>query len=178
VRSRIDGRSQAERVTFVEAAAVPVAGFRALQGLRDRGRIQPDHKILINGAAGGVGTLAVQIAKSFGADVTGVCSTRNVELVKSLGANHVIDYTREDFTQREERYDVVFDCVGNHSLSACRRVLMPNGRHVMVGDRSGRAMIGLVARVMTALLVSRFARRKQVMFWRDPARRTWQRCRS
>jgi NADPH:quinone reductase-like Zn-dependent oxidoreductase len=91
---------------------VPVAAISALQGLRDKGRIQPGQKVLINGAAGGVGTFAVQIAKSFGADVTGVCGTRNVDMVRSIGADHVIEYTREDFTQRGQRYDLIFDCVG------------------------------------------------------------------
>jgi NADPH:quinone reductase-like Zn-dependent oxidoreductase len=120
-------------VTFEQAAAVPIAAFTALQGLRDKGQVGPGEKVLINGAAGGVGTFAVQIAKAFGAEVTGVCSTRNVELVRSLGADHVIDYTREDFTQGGERYDVIFDGVGNHALSACRRVLTPKGRFLIVG---------------------------------------------
>jgi NADPH:quinone reductase-like Zn-dependent oxidoreductase len=157
-----------EQVTFVQAAAVPLAGFTALQGLRDKGRIRPGHKVLINGAAGGVGTIAVQIARSLGAEVTGVCSTHNVDLVRSVGADHVIDYTNQDFITRPERYDLVFDCVGNHSLSACRRVLTPNGRHVMVGDRSGRGMVSLLSRVMAALVVSRFASRKHVMFLAQP----------
>jgi NADPH:quinone reductase-like Zn-dependent oxidoreductase len=98
-------------LTFEQAAAVPVAAITALQGLRDKGRIQPGQKVLINGAAGGVGTFAVQIAKSFGADVTGVCSTRNVDMVRSIGADQVIDYTQEDFTQSGQRYDLLFDCV-------------------------------------------------------------------
>ncbi len=116
-----------DNVTFEQAASVPVAAYTALQGLRDKGHIQPGHKVLINGAAGGVGTLAVQIAKSFGAEVTGVCSTRNVDLVRSLGADRVIDYTQEDFTKSGQGYDLIFDCVGNHSLSAYRRVLSPKG---------------------------------------------------
>ena len=122
-----------DNVTFEQAASVPVAAFTALQGLRDKGQIQPGQKVLINGAAGGVGTFAVQIAKSFGADVTGVCSTRNVDMVRSIGADHVIDYTQEDFTKSGQRYDLIFDCVGNHSLSACRRVLNPKGICIMVG---------------------------------------------
>src|SRR5205823_6524215 len=108
-------------VTFEQAASVPVAAFTALQGLRDKGQIQPGQKVLINGAAGGVGTFAVQIAKSLGAEVTGVSSTRNVDTVRSIGADHVIDYTKEDFTKRRQRYDLIFDCVGNHLSSACRR---------------------------------------------------------
>src|SRR5205823_10048628 len=110
----------------------PVAALTALQGLRDRGHIEPAQKILINGAAGGVGTFAVQIAKSFGADVTGVCSTRNVDMVRSLGAARVIEYTQEDFTRSEGRYDLILDCVGNHPLLACKRVLNPNAICVVV----------------------------------------------
>src|SRR5208282_4799228 len=116
-----------DNVTFEQAASAPVAAFTALQGLRDMGHIKPGQKVLINGAAGGVGTFAVQIAKWFGAEVTGVCSTRNVDMVRSLGADQVIDYTQEDFTERGQRYDLFFDCVGNHSLSACTRVLNPKG---------------------------------------------------
>ena len=108
-------------MSFEEAASVNIAAITALQGLRDKGKVQPGQKVLINGASGGVGTFAVQIAKSLGADVTGVCSTRNVDLVKSLGADHVIDYTKEDFTKGAERYDVMLDNVGNHSLSECRQ---------------------------------------------------------
>jgi NADPH:quinone reductase-like Zn-dependent oxidoreductase len=122
-----------EGVSFEQAAAVPVAGLTALQGLRDKGRLQPRQKVLINGAAGGVGTFAVQIAKSFGADVTGVCSTKNVELVRSLGAGRVIDYSRDDFTQDSQRYNLIFDAVGNRTLSALRRVLTEKGECVMVG---------------------------------------------
>src|SRR3989338_4437982 len=114
-------------VTFEQAAAVPVAAYTALQGLRDKGKIQPGQRVLINGAAGGVGTFAVQIAKSFGADVTGVCSTRNVDMVRSIGADHVIDYTKEDFTQAQQRYDIILDMAGTHAFSECRRVLGPTG---------------------------------------------------
>jgi NADPH:quinone reductase-like Zn-dependent oxidoreductase len=125
-------------LTLEQAAAIPVAGFTALQGLRDKGHIQAGQNVLINGAAGGVGTFAVQIARSFGAEVTGVCSTRNVELVRSIGADHVIDYTREDFTRSNRRYDLILDNVGNHSLRAYRRVLTPKGILVLVGGPPGR----------------------------------------
>src|SRR5216117_2399557 len=113
-------------VTFEQAAAVNIAGISALQAIRDKGKVQAGQKVLINGASGGVGTFAVQIAKSFGADVTGVCSTRNVDLVRSLGADHVIDYTKEDFTKTDQRYDIIYDLVGNHSFSDRRRILDPN----------------------------------------------------
>ena len=128
-------------VPFEEAAAVPLAGLTALQGLRECGRIQPGQRVLINGAAGGVGTFAVQFSKSSGADVTGVCSTRNVEMVRSIGADRVLDYTREDFTRSEQRYDLIYDLVSNHSFSACRRVLTPQGAFVAVGvgGADGRA---------------------------------------
>jgi NADPH:quinone reductase-like Zn-dependent oxidoreductase len=153
-----------DNVTFEQAASVPVGALTALQGLRDKGQIQPGRKVLINGAAGGVGTFDVQIAKWFGADATGVCSTRNVEMVRSMGADQVIDYTQEDFTKSEQRYDLFFDCVGNHSLSACRRILNPKGIYVMVGGPSGRWMIGPLARAITALVLSRFVGQKVVMF--------------
>jgi NADPH:quinone reductase-like Zn-dependent oxidoreductase len=116
-----------DNVTFEQAASVPIAAFTGLQGLRDKGHIQPGQKVLINGAAGGVGTFAVQIAKSLGAEVTGVCSTRNVDMLRSIGADRLIDYTQEDFTKSRQRYDVILDCVGNHSLLACTRVLNPKG---------------------------------------------------
>jgi NADPH:quinone reductase-like Zn-dependent oxidoreductase len=142
-------------LTFEQAAAVPVAALTALQGLRDKGKIQAGRKVLINGAAGGVGTFAVQIAKSFGADVTGVCSTRNVNMVRSLGANRVIDYTREDFTQGAPSYDLLFDCVGNRSLFACRRVLNPKGICIVVGGPHGR-WLSRVDRLLKALVLSWF----------------------
>ena len=157
-------------VTFEQAASAPVAAFTALQGLRDKGQIRPGQKVLINGAAGGVGTFAVQIAKSFGAEVTGVCSTSNVDMVRSIGTDHVIDYTQEDFTKRGQRYDLIFDCVGNHSLSACRRVLNVKGICVMVGDRSGRGMIGVLARLIAALVLSWFVSQKLVTFLARPSK--------
>ena len=122
-----------ESVTFEQAAAVPIAGLTALQGLRDKGHLQPGQKILINGAAGGIGTFAVQIAKSSGANVTGVCSTKNIELVRSLGADRVIDYTRHDFTQGSERYDLLLDNAANRTVTEMRRVLTWNGMCVMAG---------------------------------------------
>jgi NADPH:quinone reductase-like Zn-dependent oxidoreductase len=125
--------SKPAAITFEQAAAVPIAGITALQGLRDKGKVQPGQKVLINGASGGVGTFAVQIAKLYGAEVTGVCSTRNLDMVRSLGADHVIDYTKEDFTKSDQRYDVILDNVANRSLSECRRVLNPNGKYVLIG---------------------------------------------
>ena len=157
-----------DNVTFEQAASAPVAAFTVLQGLRDKGQIQPGQKVLINGAAGGVGTFAVQIAKSFGADVTGVCSTRNVDMVRSIGADRVIDYTREDFTKSGQRYDLIFDSVGNHSLLACRRVLNPKGIYIAVGGPSGRWMIGPLARGITAPVLSRFVSQKLAMVLARP----------
>jgi len=144
------------KLTFEQAASVPIAAITALQGLRDKGRIQPGQKVLINGASGGVGTFAVQIAKSFGADVTGVCSTRNVEMVRSLGADHVIDYTREDFTASDQRYDLILDNVGNHSFSEYRRILNPEGIYVMVGGPKTGKWLGPLGRAMRAPIYSAF----------------------
>src|SRR5216110_1459572 len=121
-------------ITFEQAASVNIAGITALQALRDKVKVQPGQKVLINGASGGVGTFAVQIAKSFGAEVTGVCSTRNVALVRSIGADHVIDYTREDFTKGAQHYDLILDNVGTHSLLEYKRVLNPKGIYVMIGS--------------------------------------------
>ena len=139
-------------VTFEQAAAVPIAAITALQALRDRGKIEPGQKVLINGASGGVGTFAVQIAKSFGAEVTGVCSTRNVEMVRSLGADHVIDYTQENYTESGNHYDLIIDMVGNYSLSTNRRVLSPEGKFVIIGGPKGNWLAPLIGPVKAAML--------------------------
>jgi NADPH:quinone reductase-like Zn-dependent oxidoreductase len=143
-------------LSFEQAATVPLAALTALQGLRDVGEIRSGQKVLIVGASGGVGTFAVQIAKWFGADVTGVCSTRNLEMVRALGADSAIDYTREDFTQSGQKYDLIFQLAGTASPSACRRVLTPKGRLVLSsGDSPGR-FIGAVDRIIKAVLLSLF----------------------
>ncbi|HEU5238074.1 MAG TPA: NAD(P)-dependent alcohol dehydrogenase [Pyrinomonadaceae bacterium] len=149
-------------ITFEQAASVPIAGITALQALRDKGQVQAGQKVLINGASGGVGTFAVQIAKSRGAEVTGVCSTRNVDLVRSLGADHVIDYTKEDFTKTDQLYDVIVDNVGNRSLSECRRVLKPKGILVLVGGGGAneQGLIGPMAKPIKALMLSPFVSQK------------------
>ena len=151
-----------DNVTFEQAASVPIAGFTALQGLRDKGQVQPGQKVLVNGAGGGVGTFAVQIARSYGADVTGVCSTGKADMVRSIGANRVIDYTQEDFTKSGQRYDVFFDAVGNHSLSACRRVLNLKGIYVGAGGTSDPWMIGPLTHMIAAFGLSRFSSQKFV----------------
>src|SRR5437870_4419833 len=140
-------------VTFEQAASIYVAGLTALQGLRDKGKISAGSKVLVNGAAGGVGTFAVQIAKSFGAHVTGVCSTRNLEMVRSIGADEVIDYTQSDFTTSNQRYDLILECVGNHSFSECRRVLTAAGRLVMVGAPHEMCGIGLLVSIIMPYLL-------------------------
>jgi len=150
-------------ITVEQAAAVPVAAITALQGLRDKGQIQPGQKVLINGAAGGVGTFAVQIAKSFGADVTGVCSTRNMAMVQSIGADQTIDYTQTDFTAGDSRYDLILDCIGNHPLLNCRRILNPSGAYIIVGAPDGR-WIGGFMRALKAMALSRFVSQKMLMF--------------
>jgi NADPH:quinone reductase-like Zn-dependent oxidoreductase len=156
-------------VTFEQAASVNIAGITALQGLRDKGKVQAGQKVLINGASGGVGTFAVQIAKSFGADVTGVCSTRNIDLVRSLGADHVIDYTKEDFAKNDQRYDVILDNVPNHSLSEIRRILTPNGKYVMIGGGgpNDSRWIGPFGRVIHTLVLSPFVSQKMGMMMAD-----------
>ncbi|RST71984.1 NAD(P)-dependent alcohol dehydrogenase [Siminovitchia acidinfaciens] len=131
-------------ISFEEAAATPMASVTALQGLRDKGKIKPGQKVLICGASGGVGTFAVQIAKSFGAEVTGVCSTRNLEILHSIGADQIIDYTKEDFTQKEERYDLILGVNGSNSISAYKRVLKPNGNFVHVGGSESQMFQSLV----------------------------------
>ena len=141
-------------VTFEQAAAVGVAAISALQGLRDKGQIQQGHKVLINGASGGVGTFAVQIAKSFGAEVTGVCSSRNVDIVRSIGADHVIDYTQEDFTRSEQRYDLMLDVAGNRSWSDCKRVLNEKATLVVVGGPKKGRLIGPLNQVVKLRLSS------------------------
>jgi len=142
-------------VTFEQAASVPIAAITALQALRDKGKIKAGHKVLVNGASGGVGTFAVQIAKSFGAEVTGVCSARNVEMVRSIGADHVFDYRQEDYTESGQHYDLIIDNVGNHSLSANRRVLSPEGVLVIVGGMGGN-WLGPLMRPIGALMLSPF----------------------
>jgi NADPH:quinone reductase-like Zn-dependent oxidoreductase len=147
----------APNMTFSQAASVPLAGFTAIQGLRDKGHLRAGQRLLINGAAGGVGTFAVQIAKSMSADVTGVCGTRNADLVRSIGAHQVIDYTREDFTTGARHYDVILDCIGNHSLLRCRRVLNRDGIYVGVGGKNGRwigPLLGMISAPLVSKLVS------------------------
>lgn len=149
-------------LTFEQAAAVPIAAITALQALRDAGKIQRGQKVLINGASGGVGTFAVQIAKVFGAEVSGVCSTRNLAMVRSIGADHVIDYTREDFTQGSQRYDLILDNVGTHSLSEYRRVLNPRGALIIVGTQDKGRWLGVLSALIKAKLVAPFVRQKLV----------------
>lgn len=151
-------------LSFIEAAAVPLAATTALQGLRDHGEIKPDDTVLIIGASGGVGTFAVQLAKEFGAEVTGVCSTQNLELVTSLGADHAIDYTQENFTDHTDRYDLVFHLGGIHTLADYRKVLKPKGRLVLAGGESKGHIIGPVGRIIKAAFLSPFVSQKLTSF--------------
>ncbi|NUL03752.1 NAD(P)-dependent alcohol dehydrogenase [Streptomyces lunaelactis] len=157
-------------LTFEQAAALPLAGNTALMGLRDLGRVQPGQKVLVNGASGGVGTFAVQIAKAFGAEVTGVCSTRNVDLVRSVGADHVVDYTQEDFTRNGRRYDVVLDLVGNRSLAECRRALTPAGTLVLSGGgvSEGGRLLGPMGLILRGQALSRFVSQRLLVLTATP----------
>jgi len=159
-------------ITLEEAGSVDIAGVTALQAVRDKGKLQPGQKILINGASGGVGTFAVQIAKSLGANVTGVCSTRNVDLVKSLGADQVIDYTKEDFTKGADHYDVIIDNVANHPLSGVRHVLTPKGKYIMIGGGSGakdwQGLFGMMTHMFKTLFVKPFVSQEMGMMLTDP----------
>ena len=156
-------------MTFEQAAAVPLAAFTALQGLRDKGQIKSGQKVLINGASGGVGTFAVQIAKSYGTEVTGVCSTRNLELVRSIGADHVIDYTKEDFTNNGQHYDLIFDAIGNRSVSDLKRALTPNG----IGSIAGFTSLPLLFSAMffggkqVGLMETASANKKDLLFIKE-----------
>jgi NADPH:quinone reductase-like Zn-dependent oxidoreductase len=151
-------------LTFEQAAAVPTSALAALQGLRDAGQLKPGQKVLINGASGGVGTYAVQIAKSMGAEVTGVCGTANVDMVLSIGADSVIDYTREDFTRGGPRYDLILDNVANHPMADCRRALTPRGTYISNGGGSG------MSRVFKAFFLSLFVRRQGRPYISTPKR--------
>jgi NADPH:quinone reductase-like Zn-dependent oxidoreductase len=149
-------------VSFEHAASIPIAGLTALQALRDKGKIQPRHSVLVNGASGGVGTFGVQIAKAFGAKVTGVTSTRNVELVRSIGADDVIDYAKQDFTKGGQQFDLILDCVGNHPFSECRRALKERGRIIAAGGKTDNWMVKPIAAMISATIQSFFVSQKQV----------------
>jgi NADPH:quinone reductase-like Zn-dependent oxidoreductase len=155
-------------LSFEHAAALPVAALTALQGLRDHGQVEPGHKVLIVGASGGVGSCAVQVAKALGAEVTGVCSTRNVEMVRSLGADHVIDYTREDFADGGARYDLVLQLAGTRSPSECRRALTPKGTLLLSSGESSGHVVGPIGRVVKARALSPFVGQKMVSFTVKP----------
>jgi NADPH:quinone reductase-like Zn-dependent oxidoreductase len=154
----------AANASFEQAAAVPIAGLTALQGLRDKGRVKAGQKVLITGASGGVGTFAVQVAKVFGAHVTAVCSTSKLDLVRSLGADQVVDYTRDDFTRRGQQYDLIFDCVGNVPISDCRRALTPQGMYIGIGARPGGRLLGPLPRIIRVFIASRFGSPKVALF--------------
>jgi NADPH:quinone reductase-like Zn-dependent oxidoreductase len=153
-----------KRITFEQAAGIPIAAVTALQALRDKGQVRPGQKVLIIGASGGVGTFTVQIAKALGAEVTAVCSTWNVDQTRSLGADRVIDYTKEDFVNGGVRYDLVVDNAGTQSFSDCRRLLVPKGTLVLVGADPKRGMTRNLARIASAILMSRFVRQKKMTF--------------
>lgn len=153
-----------DNVTFEQAAATPVCGFTALQGLRNYGHLQPGQRVLVNGASGGVGTFAVQIAKAMGAHVTAVCSTGNVEMVRSLGADRVIDYTQTDFTKESQTYDIIFENAGNHNPKTYQRILNPSGRSVMAGVPHKMSMLALMKHMMTAMVLSRLGKQKFLPF--------------
>jgi len=152
-----------ENTTFEEAAAVPVGALTAVQGLRDKGMIEAGQRVLVNGAAGGVGTYAIQLAKHFGADVTGVCSTRNIEMVSALGADHVVDYTADDFTDHGIAYDLILDNVGNRKVKHLKRCMTPTGNYVMVGAPKD-GVLGPIGHMMTTLLRFKFGKRRGVSF--------------
>jgi NADPH:quinone reductase-like Zn-dependent oxidoreductase len=153
-------------LTFEEAAAVPTAGLTALQGIRDKGALQAGERVLVNGAGGGVGSFAVQIARALGGEVTAVTSAKNVEMARSIGANDVVDYSREDFTRRTGRYDLILDVGGNRRLSAMRRALTPTGRIVMVAPQPGQ-WIGPIARIAGAIITSRLGSRPATAYLAD-----------
>jgi NADPH:quinone reductase-like Zn-dependent oxidoreductase len=152
------------RATFEQAATVPVAGLTALQGLRDKGQVQPGQKVLINGASGGVGAFTVQIAKAFGAEVTAVCHARHVDAIRALGADHVVDYTREDFTRSGQRYDLMLDVAGGRSWRECRRVLKPDSTFVLIGGPKTNRLIGPLAHILRIRLAALRASQKIIFF--------------
>ena len=153
-----------DNVTFEQAAATPVCGLTALQGFRDKGHLQPGQRVLINGASGGVGTFAVQIAKAFGAGVTAVCSTHNVEAARSLGADRVIDYTQDDFTKQSQTYDIIFDCAGNHAFSDYRRILTLTGICVIAGGPHRMSVLGLLNHMVRPMILSRSGNQRFVTY--------------
>ena len=154
-------------LTFEQAAAVPISGFAALQALRDTGGVQPGQQVVIIGASGGVGSYAVQLAKAFGAEVTGVCSTKSLDLVRSIGADHVIDYTQQDFTRTGQRYDLILEMAGNRSLTDLRRALTPKGTLVLVGGSGGRWFMG-TGRTLRAVVTSPFVGQRLRSFFSKP----------